>query len=337
MLMVHLTSVKKFYQNVRSDDWSDVSPELAAEMAHVSEGIKASLKSLFAPFGKAFEVIKKGKLLAKLKNIIGLVFYTIFVLILLAVLLPVVLVQLVLAQSRRYKKSYGFFMWSDETASNIYVNVNLITKVEGKTVDAIVSHEHLHLLQYHWMKQSGLTGGEKTGEMIARDLLCQEYRNNSQVDYLLNQKEIEARLNELVVEHYREPEVLPSNQDEFLEMIMRNKVFLTYLFGFDSEFFRSLKNHFEGEFGKKLKDLNFIEEVRDNESIRELAYAVNVFESEDVKLSFITEAMALMYGNLLAYYGDLEASRLFIESVDNRRLIHKMYKNPLIVDLQSTS
>ena len=80
-------------------------------------------------------------------------------------------------------------------------------------MDAVLSHEHIHLLQHKF--------GLSTTRYLRNpdDLIAEEYNGDSSVLYMFEDIEVEARLHEIVLSYYRKAHALPLTVDAFLQAL----------------------------------------------------------------------------------------------------------------------
>ncbi|QNI04391.1 hypothetical protein HXW73_16395 [Halomonas sp. SH5A2] len=94
-------------------------------------------------------------------------------------------------------------------------------KLEEKSVKAIVSHEHIHYLQYlDTIKMMGDISDKK----LLNAYLIFEGKGpfiDRLASYWFSEHEVEARLHELIVCHYRENKVLPSSIEQLAKVFFK--------------------------------------------------------------------------------------------------------------------
>lgn len=177
----------------------------------------------------------------------------------------------------------------------------------GITPDAVLSHEHIHLLQH----QHGASGSRHF--RAQSDLIQEKWTASAATAYLLKDAEVEARLHEVVLSSYRAMPALPLVLDDFLAMLcgcsMTGWVYQA-----------------------ALEDNGVMAPVapsewtpRNDRIIAQLAATVLRIKEGPMRFRFVTEVLPVMYGNLLKYYGDTQASDEFLRRLPRPNLYDKIY------------
>jgi len=96
-----------------------------------------------------------------------------------------------------------------------------IKKSKGNE-DAIVSHECLHVLQDYQNFDGEEVNRNLDVEANLKGNVEDKYLDNSTVKYFFNRLEIEARLHEVVLMHYRSKKLMPLDVSEFRVMLIND-------------------------------------------------------------------------------------------------------------------
>jgi len=127
---------------------------------------------------------------------------------------------------------------------------------------------------------------------------------------------MEARLHEFVLSYYREFRSIPLNFDGFILLIAGCKE----LSGFVLDAINKCNSDLLSE--------NIINSysVREKEFARDIDFALLAMKSHDLRYKFISEVLAIMYGNLIGYYGDHETSYTFLSQIKGPNLYDRIYQ-----------
>lgn len=170
-----------------------------------------------------------------------------------------------------------------------------------------VSHEHIHLLQHK------NTESHSRHVRSPQDLLSQKGLAEPFLLYLLEKKEVEARLHESVLSYYRTHEQLPVTVSAFLGLLASSQQFGWLVTGIleplGVPFHRELKTYHE-------REAMFAEQ---------LEWILIYIKTPELQYRYITEVLPVMYGNLLRYYGDDATSRSFFEDIDRPNFYDDLY------------
>ena len=157
-----------------------------------------------------------------------------------------------------------------------------------------VSHEHIHLLQ-HKNTENHSRHVRSPQELLSEKGLAEPF-----LLYLLEKREVEARLHESVLSFYRTHHQLPVTVSAFLGLLASSQQFgwlvTDALELMDVSFPRELGTYRE-------RDVMFAEQ---------LEWVLMYIKTPELKCRYITEILPVMYGNLLEYYG-ADASDYFKE------------------------
>ncbi len=259
-----------------------------------------------------------------IKKIIAVITIFLLLFLLTPLLIPIVvylaykIIKICLV-STRAKDSFGYFNAALGGRYEIVVKPKKIIRADHE-LSGVVSHEHLHMLQNfnRSKKEKFLLYDTKIKKP---DLLLNEKNcKDAYFLYLLDSNELEARLHELVLSFYRKHKTLPGNISDFHFMIATNQQFYNVLqkLGILESFNMSVE-----QLNDKLYDTrNFIIGV-------ELEIIISCLKDRQTRVKFINEVLTVMYGNLLAYYGDSNASVHFLKQIPGPTLYDRLYEgNP---------
>jgi len=202
----------------------------------------------------------------------------------------------------------GYFMPALQDESRIFVRVGGLHL--NKNHAAILSHEHIHLLQHKESERH--TNHARSPETF----LSESGLTKTFLLYVLQKNEVEARLHESVLSFYRSHNRLPVTLPKFIGMLAASEQLGEYiralLNGSDVRFERDVDSYPERE-GMLVADLEPI-----------LVYS----KTEELARRFISEVLPVMYGNLLRYYGDKVTSQNFLKEVQRPNLYDELYGLP---------
>lgn len=200
------------------------------------------------------------------------------------------------------KRTLGIFLPITNKESQIFI----IDRKRKKKIDlkSVISHEHIHLLQY---KNNEFENNIKRLEvLISEQKICDKH-----LLYLLKRFEVEARLHEVVLSYYRFQKELPMKIEEFLGMITGSKSCGPYVA------LPLLSAGIEVKFPDYSdREPLFCEQLSD------IFYAL---KNDEITISFTTEVLSVMYGNLLRYYGDEKSSHEFLKQIPRPNLYDRLY------------
>lgn len=181
---------------------------------------------------------------------------------------------------------------------------------QGDLFEPVVSHEHLHFVQNCFITH------EKSYyfRFLKENWKClfnySRPKDISEIEYLFESIEIEARLHELVICHFREFHAIPENHTEFVDFLNR--------FRFYPLIFRN--NETDKNEIKKLLVSRFPGAVEDT------FFLINRLLADENKHKFFIEVLPVFYSNLLIYYGFTSLSSEFLKTVPNSGLLSKIYR-----------
>lgn len=175
---------------------------------------------------------------------------------------------------------------------------------------ATLSHEHIHLLQHKYTDVHARTVKNPHSLLTDKTLAFAEPELKFLL-YILEKKEMEARLHELVLSFYRAHQQLPKSIFAFYGMLAANN----QIGWMAKSTFLSMKVPFE----------KFVEyDERENLYVEQLE-SVHLFMREELARKYLTEVLAVMYGNLLKYYGDRLASERFLDQIARPNYYDDLY------------
>lgn len=179
----------------------------------------------------------------------------------------------------------------------------------NRNIEALISHEHLHFLQH----VDGDTFNDTPRNLDK--ILPEKYQGLSEILYVLKKTEVEARLHEIVLSYYRIHKHLPLTITEFYILLAKNS---------------QLKDHIK-DFVKFLNidaDESHPEySSRDPELADDIRKIFRVFNDLEIEFRFVAEVLTVMYGNLIRYYGDDEASKALQSRINRPNLYDMLYGN----------
>lgn len=216
--------------------------------------------------------------------------------------------------NRQGINSLGFFMPVRKEECEIVLKVEQISK-EKLDAASMISHEHIHLLQH---KEKHITTHSRDVSWPDERLFTETARASNifpYLKYILERREVEARLHELVVSFYRTHKNLPLSPPSFLALLAASKQ-LGWLVS-------ETLTDANVDFGPVLAEV--IE--RDTMQAKDLKMVL-LSMPDDLVLKFITEVLPVMYGNLLMYYGDDAMSRDFLFQISRPNFYDQLYALP---------
>lgn len=179
--------------------------------------------------------------------------------------------------------------------------------LKGASEAHVVTHEHVHVLQHR--------DGQLLGEQVRSPetlLLDDDFRNPFTL-YLLGKSEVEARLHECVLSFYRTHQRLPTTLTGLLGLL-------------------AACNELSGvvTYGLEIRSMQIDHELatypaRSASPVEQLAHVLLSIRTRELLSRYITEVLPVMYGNLLRYYGDDDASIAFLEGVERPNLYDSLY------------
>ncbi len=199
----------------------------------------------------------------------------------------------------------GAFIPLFKNESQIFIQAGRLRKRE-KSDASTVTHEHLHLLQHRNPED------HSRHVKAPQDLLTEKGLSKDVLLYTLEKREVEARLHECVLSFYRAHRQLPLTTSGFLGLLASGRQF-----GSDYALILKLMGVTVVEFGEYSE--------RDAMYAEQLAWILLNVKTRELECKFITEVLTVMYGNLLKYYGDPVASRIYLEGIARPNLYDDLY------------
>ena len=177
----------------------------------------------------------------------------------------------------------------------------------SKSYAHIVSHEHIHLLQ-HRKPESHCRHVRSPQELMTEDGWADSF-----LLYVLEKKEVEARLHESVLSFYRAHHYLPTTVSGFLGLLASSetigRLVTNILESGDVTFQRGQGTYPE----------------REARPVEHLLWVLMDIKTLALQRRYVTEVLPMMYGNLLKYYGDDVASRNFHRDIDRPNFYDDLY------------
>lgn len=176
-----------------------------------------------------------------------------------------------------------------------------------KSDASTVSHEHIHMLQ-HKDPERHSRYVRSPEVFVSEKVLAEPFHL-----YLLEKIEVEARLHESVLSFYRAHQQLPMTVPAFLGLLASSQQFGWLVTGtlepLGVNYHRSPGTYSE-------RDAMFVEQ---------LEFVLLYIKTPALLCRFITEVLPVMYGNLLRYYGDEVASRIYFEGIERPNFYDDLY------------
>jgi hypothetical protein len=205
---------------------------------------------------------------------------------------------------KQRKSGLGLFHPTGPTSGRITLTARVHSS--DTTLAALLSHEHLHYLQYLDDRSFRLPFNN------LHAVLSEDKHNHKTLLYLLDRREMEARLHEIVLSHYRTNRFLPIDRDGFLTLLANSEYFGSEVMGLLTEYGYA----------------NADDKTRFTERARYAADdLINVWSEIKIEcsLEFITDLLPVLYGNLLRYYGDKKTSEDFLGQIPRPNLYDALY------------
>lgn len=178
---------------------------------------------------------------------------------------------------------------------------------QSKSDAHIVSHEHIHLLQHRHPES------HSRAVRSPRELLSEEACADAFILYVLEKKEVEARLHESVLSFYRSHKNLPTTVSGFLGLLASSETIGSLV--------TSILESGDVVFQKGL--LPYPE--REARPVEHLVWILEDIKAPEMQRRFVTEVLPVMYGNLIKYYGDDRTSRSFLEGIARPNFYDELY------------
>jgi hypothetical protein len=194
------------------------------------------------------------------------------------------------------------------------------------SVDGIISHEHIHLMQYIYFSErsTGKFVGEN-GDFL-KSLLSSPERDFDFCSYYFLPNEMEARLHEVILSYYRKYKELPLNFCGFVHILVGsiNPMGFVYLSKLAARLVETEKFEPSSLVARRF-------EVRCGLAEFEIGFAIMKL-ADPVK--YMREVLPVMYGNLLILYGDINRAEKYFETLGPCELYTKLYGKILVPNIQ---
>lgn len=212
---------------------------------------------------------------------------------------------MVFQRAQRKKSVLGVFFPCSPNGG--YVGVTNRGRKNRALLDAAISHEHIHLLQFRDSddRRSSLRFPER--------VLVDKYVNDKFILYLFDANEVEARLHEIVLSYYRQCGQVPLTSGCFFAMLAGSeRLSLHVKLAFMSS-------------GVEIPSSVVDFKERNDSMAEQLEIILCAVKDDRVLYRFITEVLSVMYGRLLSYYGDKAASQNFLLGVQRPNMYDMAY------------
>ena len=223
----------------------------------------------------------------------------------------------------RLARSLGYFLpHKSNGRAEVVINAYKIKGPSRKNeVAGILSHEHLHLLQFTtFRKDHDIARTNAAFEGPRDDKISGIFKTHlnknvlGYLKYLALLNEMEARLHEIVLSYYRQFKSLPINYGQFIDLLTKAKPIQN-----EVKLYRAL---IEGK-EPLLVDDSF--NVRYSPMAEDISLILNSLVDDNMSYRYITEVLPVMYANLLSLYGSNIDSNLFLSSIPKTDLFKQMY------------
>ena len=229
------------------------------------------------------------------------------------------LIPLILRKTHSKNTSGHFLPITYNGKSEIVVKSTLKRARLQQPDSAVISHEHIHLLQRQYFpsektpsRSNILFYGEKKDSL--KNILENPEKHFKGAAYYFSLNEMEARLHEVVLSFYRKNNSLPKSFDEYIQMLLS----ATSLLGV---FVKDILKDY-------IKLSTFIIKpytVRHYQMQKDIVVAILILKDEGIQKRFILEVLPIMYANLLVLYGYVDESHSFLQTVECKDLFDELY------------
>lgn len=201
--------------------------------------------------------------------------------------------------------SGGYFSPSFIGGDEIVIMPNNMKKIKMR-VDSAITHEHIHMLQ------SRFSDTKKTD--IDPKYVKEKFRKGGAANYYLKAIEVEARLHELVISHYRANKTIPKTLNEFFNFLSSGNEIGRHIYNCLSK-------------SKVYQSVEFMPyKTREEMMANQIEYCMALIDpKENNQIKFLSEVLPVMYGNLLKYYGDSNASEQFLKDIPRPNFYDELY------------
>jgi hypothetical protein len=223
-------------------------------------------------------------------------------------------------------KNFGCFLALNKNKLQIIIKTGSLRAISRDELP-IISHEHIHLLQFRNREKERKAAVPQYWRRSARDpqdILKEKFLSEDlNILEWLEKNETEARLHEYVLSFYRvhrelpmtiagflgllaslRPSHLPPSQKSLISLVLNNNSTTVI------EFAEYPDRELQGKTFTQTSELTFV---------------LSALKTEELRYRFITEVLTVMYGNLLEYYGDTVASKSFLEGIARPNFYDDLY------------
>ena len=187
----------------------------------------------------------------------------------------------------------------------------------GWSTDAVVSHEHVHLLQSHFFPERNLGDFNRQTTENLKNFLIDPEADLQSCSYFFQLNEMEARLHEVILSYYRERGELPADYRSFIGLLLGC-----------GGLGQLLKIQLDNNNIAPNADVPFDFKARDKAAVIDIVGSVLKLKDGKFVLRFIMEALPVMYANLLILYGGADQAKRYLKTVDNIQFYLDLYGTP---------
>lgn len=219
-----------------------------------------------------------------------------------------------LGKIRTNSQALAFFL-PQENTYEIVIHTKAINTC-GRSIEALISHEHLHILQFRDERRVHCEAVKHRVTANLPLLLLEEHYNKPHYIYLFNRHETEARLHELVRSFYIEKNSLPEDLASFTSMLASCHKDINDLLNQPI----CQKVFWDGE-----ESCSKILEMRCKATAEDISNILFFIKDDYLLVKYIKEVLFTMYGNLVRYYGDKDYSMKIMNLIEGPNLYSSLY------------
>lgn len=190
-------------------------------------------------------------------------------------------------------------------------------KLDVDCINAIVTHEHIHYLQFLDTVYSGRDSFRC--KVVNPNLLFDKENKHKEHlgNYWFSEREVEARLHEIILMHYRKNNYLPSTIQDLKKAFLKSSSFLISDCPSKTPAIKRWLRRIEGK--------------NDHSGFRSITICTDIslmcaeFKDAETGLRYLNEVLPIFYSRLLKYYGDPEASREFSNQIFRPNFYDQLY------------